>query len=388
MSKAQRKPGEVEANAPAVTQSSQSGIPELAPADAYRLQQRGAQLIDVRGPEQCQTGMARQALNIPRDHLASRLPDHITDTSRPILTICAQGKQSLLAVAELQVLGYRNVHSVTGGFTAWQAASLPVSYASDSVLSDSQQERYARHLSLPEVGPTGQRKLLDSKVLLVGAGGLGSPAALYLAAAGVGTLGIVDDDRVERSNLQRQVIHHEASTGSKKIASASHTIRQLNQATHVLSHDVRLTTDNADELIAGYDMVIDGSDNFATRYALNQACVAAGKPLVFAAVEAFQAQVAVFWPAYDHQSACYQCVFPQPGDGPSCVEAGVLGVVPGVAGILQATEALKLALQIGKPLVNRLLRIDTLTMRFTESRTMPDPDCKICARSAIKQQNM
>lgn len=355
-------------------------IQEITPEAARRLQQDGCLLVDVRDAAQRQLGMAAGARGITRAELPRCFTDEGVDCQQAVLTICAKGKQSLLAAAELHAAGFRNVRSVSGGLAAWQQAGLPVE-TPDSGLSAEQQERYARHLTLPEIGLEGQQKLLNSKILLVGAGGLGSPAALYLTAAGIGTLGIADDDRIERSNLQRQVLHSDAMCGEKKIESARQRLNGLNQDTHVVSFDQRLTAENASELIAGFDVVIDGSDNFATRYALNRACVAAGKPLVYAAVEAFQAQVAVFWPGYsaERDLPCYQCVFPQPGDGPSCVEAGILGVVPGVAGMLQATEALKLCLGIGQPLVDRLLRIDTLSMRFTESRIQRDPACPVCA---------
>jgi len=347
---------------------------------AYQQQQTGIMLIDVRAAEQQHLGMPAGAISVPRSSLLTALPQHVADKQQAVLLICAQGKQSLLAGEDIQALGYSNVHSVQGGFSAWQTAGLPVEFPASDALSDKQRERYARHLTLPEIGPTGQQKLLTSKVLLVGAGGLGSPAALYLAAAGIGTLGIVDDDHVERSNLQRQVLHSDAFCGAKKIDSAQQRLHTLNQDTHVIGIDQRLSKQNASELITDFDVVVDGSDNFATRYALNQACILAGKPLVYAAVEAFQAQVSVFWPAYDQRRnlPCYHCLFPQAGDGPSCVEAGVLGVVPGIAGILQATEALKLCLQIGKPLVDKLLRIDCLSMRFITSQTQADPGCPVC----------
>lgn len=362
-------------------ENARSIVQEIDPAAAYQQQKSGSLLIDVRAAGQCCTGIADQAINIQRDQLIIELSRRNIDQQQPLMTICALGKQSLLAAAELLEQGYQQVQSVQGGLAAWREANLPLSFPDDSGLSGRQRDRYARHLTLPEIGPAGQQRLLNSKVLLIGAGGLGSPAALYLTAAGIGALGIVDDDRVELSNLQRQVLHNNAACGDKKIDSAQQQLRALNPDTEIKTFDQRLTDDNAAELIADYDVVIDGSDNFATRYAINRACVEAGKPLVYAAVEAFKAQVAVFWPAYDRQQnlPCYHCVFPQAGDGPSCVEAGVLGVVPGIAGMLQAAEALKLCLQTGQPLVNRMLRIDTLAMRFTESNIMADPDCPICA---------
>ncbi len=362
-------------------QQAQNTVDQVDVATAYRQQQSGSLLIDVRAADQCTAGMANNAINIPRHQLLVELRKKNINQQQSLLVICAQGNQSLLAAAELLEQGYQQVQSVQGGLAAWRQANLPLGFADDSNLSDDQRDRYARHLTLPEIGPAGQQTLLNSKVLLIGAGGLGSPAALYLTAAGIGTLGIVDDDRVELSNLQRQVLHRDAGCGEKKIDSAQKQLQALNPETKLSVFDQRINNNNAATLIAGFDVIIDGSDNFATRYAVNQACVLADKPLVYAAVEAFKAQIAVFWPGYDQQQSlpCYHCVFPQAGDGPSCVEAGVLGVVPGIAGVLQATEALKLCLQIGQPLVNRLLRIDTLSMQFAESKILADPECPICA---------
>ncbi len=364
-------------------QKAEKMITEVDISTAWQLLQAGSVLIDVRAAEQWQSGMPEPASGISRALLKSEIPKRYPDKHQPLLVICAQGKQSLLAAEDIKSFGYFNVQSVQGGFAAWQAAGLPIGLPVDSTLSASQQERYARHLTLPEIGLDGQQKLLESKVLLIGAGGLGSPAALYLTAAGIGTLAIVDDDRVERSNLQRQVLHSEDTCGSKKIDSAQRRLHALNSDTRVIAIDQRLSAANACDLIAAYDVIIDGSDNFATRYAVNQACVAADKPMVYAAVEGFQAQLSVFWPGNDRQRhlPCYHCLFPQPGDGPGCVEAGVLGVVPGIAGMLQAAEALKLCLGIGQPMVGRLMRIDTLSMRITESQIQADPDCPVCSES-------
>ncbi len=358
-------------------------IAEVDVTEASRQLQKGVLLLDVRDAVQWQLGMAAQSIGIPQAQLQTELPNHMADRQQPVLVICAKGQQSLSAAADLKRLGYHNVQSVQGGFTAWQAAGLPVGYPEGSTLNNDQRQRYARHLTLPEIGVQGQQKLLASKVLLIGAGGLGSPASLYLAAAGVGTLAIVDDDRVERSNLQRQVLYSDSTCGEMKIDSAKQRLQALNNDTEIIAIDQRLTADNATALIDDFDVVIDGSDNFSTRYAVNEACVAAGKPMVYAAVEGFQAQVGVFWPAYDQQLSlpCYHCLFPQPGDGPSCADAGVLGVVPGIAGILQATEALKICLAVGRPMVDRLLRIDTLSMRFIESQTQADPECSVCSET-------
>lgn len=367
-------------------------IEELTPQEAYQQQQSGALLIDVREPSQWAVGVAEQALTIARHDLPLELAERMVKPEQSLMLVCARGKQSLLAALELQALGYKQVKSVQGGFAAWKATGLPLVSSAEDKLTAIELQRYARHISLPEIGVHGQQRLLMSKVLLVGAGGLGSPAALYLAAAGVGCLGIVDDDHIERSNLQRQILHSDQMCGEKKILSAQQRLKEMNPAVMVIAFDQRLTEDNAEMLIADFDVIIDGSDNFETRYALNRACVKAGKPLVYAAVEGFQAQVAVFWPncpndywdePIEHPLPCYQCIFPQAGDGPSCGEAGVLGVVPGLAGVLQASEALKLCLQIGQPMVNKLLRLESLSMRIRTTKTIADPECLICSHSQV-----
>jgi molybdopterin/thiamine biosynthesis adenylyltransferase len=297
------------------------------------------------------------------------------------MVMCASGVRSLLAADNLRELGYETVSSVTGGFNAWKKQGLPVD--NPRMLTDAERERYGRHLTIPEVGEAGQVKLLESKVLMVGAGGLGSPAAFYLAAAGVGRLGIVDDDVVDRSNLQRQILHTDDRVGVPKVKSARQTIEALNAAIRVDEHHTRLTSDNVEQLFSGYDLIVDGADNFPTRYLVNDAGVKLGLPVVHGSVFRFEGQVSVFWPGRKGAPGpCYRCLYPSPPPpelAPSCAEAGVLGVLPGVVGLLQAVETIKVLLGIGDPLVGRLLQYDALESRFTRLRLEPDPHCEYCA---------
>jgi molybdopterin/thiamine biosynthesis adenylyltransferase/rhodanese-related sulfurtransferase len=352
-------------------------IPEITPEQAAQRQHQGAVLVDVREADEVADGQPENAVHLPRGRLELEAPSRLPDPSEPVLLLCAGGTRSLLAAGALQDLGYRQVASVAGGFSAWKAAGLPVhlpAAAGTDALA-----RYRRQINLPEVGEAGQRRLRDTRVLLIGAGGLGSPAALYLAAAGVGTLGIVDDDRVERSNLHRQVLHTDAAIGLPKAYSAKLALAARNPEIRIVPHVVRLGDNNVAELIADYDLVVDGSDNFATRYRLNDACVAAGKPLVHAAIHRFEGQVTVIDPA--RGGPCYRCLFPEPPPpelAPSCSEAGVLGVLPGLIGLLQASEALKLALGIGTPLTGTLLCIDTLGNEFRRLRVAARPGCPVC----------
>lgn len=354
-------------------------IPEVAPADARALAQHGALLLDVRDVDETAQGVADGALALGRSFLELRIEDAAPDPAQPLLVMCASGVRSLFAAAGLRQLGYRDVRSVAGGFNAWKDAGLP--FHIPKVLDANARLRYARQLSLPEVGEAGQRKLLDARVLLVGAGGLGAPAGLYLAAAGVGTLGIVDHDVVERSNLNRQVIHSDDRVGQPKVESARAALLALNPDIRVQTHAMHLSPDNVDALFAQYDVVIDGSDNFDAHYLANDACVRLGLPCVHGSIYRFEAQVSVFWPAAPGGGPCYRCLYaapPPPELAPSCNEAGVLGVVPGVVGLLEATEALKLVLGIGRPLTGRLLCYDALAMRFRELALSPDPHCTCC----------
>ncbi|KFN45707.1 molybdopterin-synthase adenylyltransferase MoeB [Arenimonas composti] len=355
-------------------------IREIDPAQAQARQRAGARLIDVREPGEHASGLAAGALAVPRAVLEADPAAHAPDREAELLLICAGGRRSLLAAEALQRQGWRNVISVAGGMEAWRAAGLPVSVgdADPDFL-----ERYARHLRLPQVGLEGQRRLEQASVLLLGAGGLGSPAAYYLAAAGIGRIVLVDDDVVERSNLQRQILHTDAAIGTPKVESAARALAALNPRLRIEARRERLGADNVDALLAGVDVVVDGADNFPARYLLSDACVQHGKPLVYGAVHRFEGQVSVFDAGRRRGEApCYRCLFPEPpaaADAPNCSEAGVLGVLPGVVGLLQATEAIKLILGIGTPLRGRLLHFDALGMRFRETRLSADPECAVCA---------
>jgi molybdopterin/thiamine biosynthesis adenylyltransferase/rhodanese-related sulfurtransferase/molybdopterin converting factor small subunit len=359
-------------------------IPEVTPREALELQQRGAVLIDVREPDEIAGGTPAGALPLGRSYLEFRVEDAVPDKEHTIVMLCAVGQRSLFAAEGLRRLGYRDVRNLAGGFNRWKNEGIP--FEIPRMLDASARERYARHLAMPEVGEAGQLKLLDSKVLLIGAGGLGSPAALYLAAAGVGTLGVVDHDMVDRSNLQRQILHTDARVGQSKVESARQAISALNPSVSVVGHEERLDSRNAEMLLAGYDVVVDGSDNFPTRYLVNDACVKLGIPNVHGAVYRFEGQVSVFWPACEkRRGPCYRCLYPEPPPpelAPSCAEAGVLGVLPGVIGLLEAVEAVKILLDQGDPLVGRLLYYDALRARFTELRLDRDPGCRYCADPA------
>ncbi len=355
-------------------------IPEVSPAEALDLQAHGAALIDVREQDEIAQGSPKGAHRLGRSYLELRIEQAVSDTGRTVLTLCGGGVRSLFAAEDLQRLGYKDVRSVAGGFSRWKNEGLP--FELPRLLSGDARERYSRHLLMPEVGEEGQLKLLDSKVLLIGAGGLGSPAALYLAAAGVGALGIIDHDIVDRSNLQRQILHSDERVGISKVDSARTAITALNPEIKVVPMAVRLNSGNVEEIFAGYDLVVDGSDNFPTRYLVNDACVKLGLPNVHGSVYRFEGQVTVFWPGReDRPGPCYRCLYPEPPPpelAPSCAEAGVLGVLPGVIGLLEAVEALKLLLGKGEPLVGRLLWYDALDARFTELQLRRDPKCRYC----------
>ena len=357
-------------------------IREIDPADALAHQRAEALLLDVRDDNERDAGMPEGAIGVPRGEIPARIREIAADPAREILTICASGRRSLLAAETLRELGYSNVASVRGGFARWQAEGLPVALGA---LDADAAERYARHLVLPEVGVTGQQKLMDARVALIGAGGLGSPAALYLAAAGVGTLTLIDDDRVERSNLQRQVLHADARVGLPKTESARVALTALNPSVHVQAQNERVRAANVEALLHGHDVVLDGADNFPTRYLLDAACRRLKIPLVYGAVHRFTGQVSVFDARRD-DSPCYRCLFPEPpsaAEAPNCSEAGVLGVLPGVIGLLQASEAIRLVLGIGEPLVGRLLCFDALAARFRELKLPRDPACPGCGASAV-----
>jgi len=337
-------------------------------------------LIDIRTPRERQLGVPTGAISMDAGELRLSLEREEFPAGGGFI-ICAEGIRSLAAVQQLRAAGFLGFSSVAGGFQAWQQAGLPVGYPAG--FDAAQADRYARHLVMPQIGPEGQRKLLRTRVLLVGLGGLNSPVALYLAAAGVGVLGLADFDRVERSNLQRQILHGERQLGVSKVLSAQDRIGDLNPDVETVIYPHKVTADNADELVESWDIVVDGTDSFASRYALNDACVRQQKPLVYGAVMRFQGQVSVFWPARQQavRAPCFRCLFPQEpaaGDTPGCAEAGVLGVLPGIVGTLQANEALKLALGIGQPLTGNLLMIDALNMDFRKMQLPADPGCPSC----------
>ncbi|RCS30693.1 molybdopterin-synthase adenylyltransferase MoeB [Rhodanobacter denitrificans] len=357
-------------------------IVEIAPAQALARQAQGALLIDVREDAERAAGMPADALGLSRGFLELRIEQVEASRDRPLLLLCGSGQRSLLAAEALQRLGYREVCSVAGGFQRWKAEGLPVSA---SMLDADAAERYARQLCLPQVGEAGQARLAAAKIVLLGAGGLGAPAALYLAAAGVGQLTLIDDDRVERSNLHRQVIHADARVGMAKTESARITLQALNPRVRVELRNERLQADNVERLLAGHDLLVDGADNFPARYLLAAASQRLKLPMVYGAVERFSGQLSVFDPRRV-DSPCYRCLFPEPpaaADAPNCSEAGVLGVLPGIVGLLQATEALKLILGLGEPLVGRLLGFDALGMHFRETRLPRDPDCPGCGAGAV-----
>jgi molybdopterin/thiamine biosynthesis adenylyltransferase/rhodanese-related sulfurtransferase len=357
-------------------------VPEISPAEAFGQQAQGALLIDVREENERAAGSPVGALALSRGFLELRIEDSEPNRERVILALCASGRRSLLAAEALQRMGYRHVSSVAGGFERWKSEGLPISASS---LDTDAVERYARQLRLPQVGESGQLKLSQASVLLLGAGGLGAPAALYLAAAGVGRLTLVDDDRVERSNLHRQVIHADARVGMSKTESARMTLAALNPRIQIDLRNERLRADNVERLLNGHDLVIDGADNFPARYLLAAATRRLNMPMVYGAVERFTGQVSVFDPRRN-DSPCYRCLFPEPpvaDDAPNCSEAGVLGVLPGIVGLLQATEAMKLILGIGETLVGRLLSFDALGMRFRETRLPRDPACPGCGATAV-----
>jgi sulfur-carrier protein adenylyltransferase/sulfurtransferase len=354
---------------------------EISEVDATgaraRIEAGDVLLVDVREQDEWDEGHLPGAVHIPRGYLESRIERAAPDPTRPIILYCAVGNRSAFGARTLDELGYEDVASLSGGFTDWKRNGFAVELSAG--LDAPRRARYSRHLLIPEVGEEGQLKLLDAKILLVGAGGLGSPASLYLAAAGVGRLGIVDADVVDESNLQRQIVHSTERLGEAKVESAKQTIEALNPDVQVIPYKERLTSENVERILAdGWDVIVDGADNFPTRYLVNDASVWHGIPVVHGSIYRFEGQVTVFQPS---AGPCYRCLFPAPPPpelAPSCAEGGVLGVLPGVIGSLQATEALKLALGIGEPLVGRLLLFDALAAEFTEVKLRRDPECPVC----------
>ncbi|MEW5847871.1 MAG: molybdopterin-synthase adenylyltransferase MoeB [Myxococcota bacterium] len=333
-------------------------------------------LFDVREQDEVELGKIPGAKHLPRGFLEMKIEETVPDRNRHIALYCAGGNRSALGALTLKQMGYTRVTSLIGGFGAWKRAGGPISL--DKPLSAQDRIRYARHLSLPEVGEEGQKKLRDSKMLLIGAGGLGSPSAYYLAAAGVGTLGIVDNDVVDVTNLQRQILHREVDQGVPKVDSAERALKALNPAITIRKHQLMITSENALELCKDYDVIVDGCDNFPTRYLLNDVSVMLKKPIVHGSIFRFEGQATVFHPG---KGPCYRCLYPEPpppGMAPSCTEGGVLGVLPGIIGCVQAVEAMKVVLGIGSPLVGRLLQFDALGMKFRELRLRRDKDCPMC----------
>lgn len=335
-------------------------------------------LVDIRERDEYEQGFIGGAEWIPRGFLEMKIEDLVPERNREVILYCAGGTRSALAARSLHELGYTRVASMAGGFRAWKNAGH--AFERPRNLTPEQIKRYSRHIMLPEVGELGQGKLLDAKVLCIGAGGLGSPSGFYLAAAGVGTLGMVDDDVVDESNLQRQILHNIERLGQPKVESARQTLQALNPDVKVIAHQTRLTAENILDIIAGYDVIVDGADNFPTRYLLNDAALKLGKPVVHASIFRFEGQMTTFLP---HEGPCYRCLYPDPpppGMAPSCQEAGVLGVLPGIVGTMQANEALKLILGVGKNLSGRLLVFDALGTQFRTLKLRKDPECRVCSK--------
>jgi sulfur-carrier protein adenylyltransferase/sulfurtransferase len=356
-----------------------SQIDEIDPSKVRELIGEGVAIVDVRETDEFAAGHLPGAKHVPRSYLETRIEGVVADRDAQIVLYCQSGNRSAYGARTLtEDLGYTNVTSMTGGITLWKDRGYEV--VVPRALSPEQRERYSRHMLVPEIGAEGQQKLLDAKVLLLGAGGLGSPTALYLAAAGVGTLGIVDDDVVDLSNLQRQVIHSTERVGVPKVDSAEESIRALNPDVNVVKYPVRIDASNIMEIVSGYDVIVDGVDNFPTRYLLNDATVRLKIPVVSASILGFDGQLSVFKP---YEGPCYRCLFREPPPAelaPSCGANGVLGVLPGTMGLLQATEVVKLILDIGEPAIGRLLLYDALGATLTEVKVHRDPDCPICSR--------
>ncbi len=354
-------------------------IREVEPADVVDLI-GSATFLDVREPDEYEQGALPGAVHIPRGHLEFQVEGRLTNKDEPIVVYCAGGTRSAFAAKTLQEIGYSDVVSVIGGFNRWKDEGLV--WTTPKTLTPEQRNRYQRHLLLPEVGEKGQQKLLDAKVLMLGAGGLGSPSALYLAAAGVGNIGIIDMDVVDASNIQRQILHNMDRVGERKVDSAKKTLTAMNPDLNVATYDVRLGADNVLNIIDGYDVIVDGTDNFPTRYLVNDASLLKKIPVVHGSIFRFEGQVTVFDP---YNGPCYRCMIPEPPPAelaPSCAEAGVLGVLPGIVGSIQALETLKIILGIGETLVGRLLAFDALEESFRTFKVRRDPQCPACGENA------
>ena len=358
-----------------------SEIKELPMSEVKAKLDRGDEftLIDVREQDEYDQGFIGGATHIPRGFLELRVEALVNDRNTEVVLYCAGGNRSALAAKSLESMGYTNIISMKEGFNGWRNGGLPV--AKTRALTVAERERYSRHLIVPEIGETGQVKILESRVLLIGAGGLGSPTAYYLAAAGVGTIGIVDFDRVDVTNLQRQILHGTSDIGRPKALSAKETINELNPGINVILHETRLMSDNIMAIIKDYDIIVDGCDNFPTRYLINDACVLSNKPNIHGSIYQFDGYATVFHPG---KGPCYRCLYPEPpppGSVPSCDEAGVLGVLPGTIGLIQATETLKLILGKGQSLIGRILMYDALEMSFQTFNVQKDPSCPICGEN-------
>ncbi len=354
-------------------------IPEVSAQQVNELLKNNGKspvMLDVRESDEWRQGHLEGAIALPRGFLEIKVESAVPDKNSPIIAYCAGGVRSLLAAKVMKEMGYQNVSSMAGGYAAWKNGGFK--WVQDFQYTPEQLIRYSRHFLLPEVGEEGQAKLLQAKVLMVGAGGLGSPSAYYLAAAGVGTLGIIDNDVVDISNLQRQILHANDRVGMPKVESAKKTLEGLNPDVKVIPYQAKLTSENIMEIIKDYDLVIDGCDNFPTRYLVNDACVLTGKPNVHGSIFQFEGQATVFYPG---KGPCYRCLYPEPPPAemaPSCAEAGVLGVLPGLIGVIEALEAVKLILGKGDSLVGRLLHFNTLTMEINTLKLRRDPDCPMC----------
>ncbi len=355
-------------------------IVEIDVRSCYDQLSQGGVLIDIREKDEVKSGSPQKATRIPKGLLEMQITQTITEDSENIFLICASGRRSLVAASCLVAMGYKNVFSIEGGFKEWKNQSLPMEVP--ETLNEEDAERYKRHLLITEVGEQGQLKLLKSKVLVVGAGGIGSPVALYLAAAGIGTIGIIDDDIVDKTNLQRQILHTEKGVNNPKVDSARERLTAINSAITIKTYQKRLTKDNIDEIIEGYDVVLDGTDNFTTRYLINDACVKYGIPNVHGSVFRFEGQVSTFWPAYQEKEApCYRCLYPSPPPAdlaPSCAEAGVLGVLPGTVGLFCATEAIKILVGFGELLVGKLLVYNAADFEFNTYEIEKNTNCSYC----------
>jgi sulfur-carrier protein adenylyltransferase/sulfurtransferase len=355
--------------------AAKSEITEISTETAAEQIAQGYTVLDVREPDEYQEGALAGAIHIPRGHLESQIENRISDKSTPVVVYCAGGVRSAFAARTMQELGYQTVASMEGGFGRWKDEGRP--WKQPASLTAEQMHRYKRHLLLPEVGVEGQQKLLDAKVLMLGAGGLGSPAALYLAAAGVGTIGVVDMDDVDASNLQRQILHNIDRIGDRKVDSAKKTLTMLNPDVDVVTYDTRLDASNIIDIISGYDVIVDGADNFPSRYLLNDASVKLGIPVVHGSIFRFEGMVSVFHPT---EGPTYRDMVPEPPPAelaPSCAEAGVLGVLPGIIGSIQALETIKVILGLGEPLIGRILSVDTTEMEFRVFNLRPDPSNQV-----------